>query len=243
MGVDVGRFGCTSEVVIIKVTPGAGDIPRKRVVNIYSFDEEHFGMQALKIKRLFEQYKCRVAVIDGNGLGAGLVDMLTMDTTDPDTGELLPNWGVYNDDDNKYVNLKNENTIPNAMYIMKANVPLNSEMYAYCQTEINSGRVLFLIDQEVAKNKLLAQKQGQKMSALQRAEYLAPYVRTSSLREEMCNLIYENVGAHIILKQSSRKIPKDKFSALIYALYYCKLQEDRTKKHRTRNIGDFLFFN
>ena len=26
MGVDVGRFGCNSEVVIIKVTPGAGDI-------------------------------------------------------------------------------------------------------------------------------------------------------------------------------------------------------------------------
>lgn len=68
MGVDVGRFGCTTEVVIIKVTPGAGDIPRKRIVNIYSFDEEHFGLQALKLKRLFQQYKCRVAVIDGNGL-------------------------------------------------------------------------------------------------------------------------------------------------------------------------------
>ena len=68
MGVDVGRFGCNSEVVIIKVTPGAGDIPKKRVVNLYSFEEEHFGMQALKLKRLFQLYKCKVAVIDGNGL-------------------------------------------------------------------------------------------------------------------------------------------------------------------------------
>ena len=91
MGVDVGRFGCTTEVVIIKVTAGSSDIPRKRIVNIYSFEEEHFGMQALKLKRLFNQYKCRMAVIDGNGLGAGLVDMLTMDTIDPDTGETLYN--------------------------------------------------------------------------------------------------------------------------------------------------------
>lgn len=58
----------STEVMIIKVTPSTGDIPRKRVVNIYSFEEEHFGMQALKLKRLFQLYKCRIAVIDGNGL-------------------------------------------------------------------------------------------------------------------------------------------------------------------------------
>lgn len=139
--------------------------------------------------------------------------------------------------------MKTENTVNDAMYIMKANVALNSEMYAYCQSEINAGRVNFLVDEQIAKNKLLSQAQGQKMSAAQRADYLAPYVKTSALREQLCNLIQENDGAHIILKQSSKKIPKDKFSALIYALYYCKLQEDRTTKRRGRNISDFIFFN
>lgn len=243
MGVDVGRFGCTTEVVIIKVTPGAGDIPRKRIVNIYSFDEEHFGLQALKLKRLFQQYKCRVAVIDGNGLGAGLVDMLTMDTVDPDTGETLYNWGVMNDEDNKYRNMKTDDTINDAMYIMKANQVLNSEMYAYCQTEINSGRVNFLVDESIAKNKLLSQAQGKKMSQSQRADYLMPFVQTSILKDQMLNLVYENDGAHIILKQASKKIKKDKFSALIYGLYYCKLQEDSRSKKRKRDISKFMFFN
>lgn len=243
MGVDVGRFGCASEVVIIKVTPGAGDIPRKRIVNIYSFEEEHFGMQALRLKRLFQLYKCRIAVVDANGLGAGLVDMLTMDTIDPDTGETLYNWGVYNDEDNRYRNLITENTIHDAMYIMKANTPLNSEMYAYVQSEINAGRVNFLVDEQIAKNKLLSQAQGKKMSAAQRADYLAPYVKTSALKEQMCNLIQENEGANIILKQSSKKIPKDKFSALQYGLYYCKLQEDRSTKRRMRDLSGFMFFN
>lgn len=243
MGVDVGRFGCTTEVVIIKVTPGAGDIPRKRIVNIYSFDEEHFGLQALKLKRLFQQYKCRVAVIDGNGLGAGLVDMLTMDTIDPDTGETLYNWGVMNDEDNKYRNMKTDDTVVDAMYIMKANQVLNSEMYAYCQSEINSGRVNFLVDESIAKNKLLSQAQGKKMSQSQRADYLMPFVQTSILKDQMLNLVYENDGAHIILKQASKKIKKDKFSALIYGLYYCKLQEDSRSKKRKRDMSKFLFFN
>ena len=243
MGVDVGRFGCTTEVVIIKVTPGAGDIPRKRIVNIYSFDEEHFGLQSLKLKRLFQQYKCRVAVIDGNGLGAGLVDMLTMDTIDPDTGETLYNWGVMNDEDNKYRNMKTEDTITDAMYIMKANQVLNSEMYAYCQSEINAGRVIFLVDEAIAKNKLMAQAQGKKMSQSQRADYLMPFVQTSILKDQMLNLITDNDGAHIILKQASKKIKKDKFSALIYGLYYCKLQEDSRSKKRKRDISKFMFFN
>lgn len=91
MGVDVGRFGCTTEVCIFKVTPAATGVPLKQLVNIYTYDAEHFGMQALKLKKLFNQYHCKIAVIDGNGLGAGLVDFLVTDQIDPDTGETMWN--------------------------------------------------------------------------------------------------------------------------------------------------------
>lgn len=148
-----------------------------------------------------------------------------------------------NDEDGKYKNMQTDETIHEAMYIMKANQALNSEMYSYCQSEINAGRVNFLIDENVAKNKLLAQSQGQKMSSPQRAAYLQPFTQTSILRDQMLNLITENEGANIILKQSSRKIPKDKFSALIYGLYYCKLQDDKRGKRKKRDISKFLFYN
>ena len=139
--------------------------------------------------------------------------------------------------------MQTENTLIDAMYIMKANQTLNSEMYSYCQSEINAGRINFLIDENVAKNKLLAQSQGQKMSAVQRAEYLKPFTQTSILRDQMLNLVTENEGANIILKQSSRKIPKDKFSALIYGLYYCKMQDEKRGKKKKRDISKFMFFN
>ena len=105
------------------------------------------------------------------------------------------------------------------MYIMKATSVLNSEMYAYCKNQINNGRVRFLISETVAKNKLMAQAQGQKMSPEKRAEYLYPYTQTSILESQMCNLVEESDGANLLVKQSSKKIKKDKVSALIYGLY------------------------
>ena len=243
MGVDVGRFGCTTEVCIFKVTPTPKGVPVKQLVNLYTFDAEHFGEQCIKLKRLFNQYKCRVAVVDGNGLGAGLIDMLTMDTVDPDTEEILYNWGVYNDDDGVYRKMRTPDTIPNALYIMKANQQLNSDMYSYCASQIRNGKVRFLIDENTAKNKLLAQAQGKKMSPAKRAEYLMPYTQTTILRDQMMNLISENEGANIILKQSNKKIKKDKVSALIYGLYYCKLQEDKRGKRGKRDIKKMMFFS
>lgn len=89
LGVDVGKFDCTTEVCVIKVSPAPTGLPRKQLVNIYNFDKEHFGMQAIEIKRIFNKYNCKCAVIDGNGLGIGLVDFLITDQVDPDTDEML----------------------------------------------------------------------------------------------------------------------------------------------------------
>lgn len=68
LGIDVGRVGCTTEVVVMKVTPAPTGVNQKHIVNIYTYDAEHFGMQAVHIKRLFHRYKCRIAIVDANGL-------------------------------------------------------------------------------------------------------------------------------------------------------------------------------
>ena len=98
LGVDVGRLNCTTEVIVMKVTPAPTGVPIKQIVNLYSFDEEHFRAQAIKIKRIFKQFKCKIAVIDGNGLGVGLIDELVLDQEDPDTGELLVQVGQTAED-------------------------------------------------------------------------------------------------------------------------------------------------
>ena len=81
------------------------------------------------------------------------------------------------------------------------------------------------------------------MKPEERAEYLKPFTLTSILKDEMLNLREENEGVNIILKQNNKSIPKDKFSAFEYGLYYIKKEEDRKKKKRHSGIADLLFMN
>ena len=229
LGIDVGRKGCTTEVCVFKVTPQAQGTSLKTLVNLYTWE-------------LYYKYKCRTAVIDANGLGIGLVDFMVKDQIDPETGELLPNFGVENDDEGFYKKFKTADTEPDAMYLIKANAPINTEAHTYVQTQLSSGKIKFLIDENQAKVKLMSTKLGQNMDNDKRAEYLKPFTLTTILREQMLNLVEENEGVNIILKQASRSIKKDKFSAFEYGLYYIKQDEDRKKKRKKRNIADMMFF-
>lgn len=243
IGVDVGRKGCTTEAVVIKVTPQAQGTSLKSVVNIYTYDEEHFETQAINLKKLFYKYKARKLVIDGNGLGIGLLDYMVKGQVDPETGDFLPDFGIDNDEDKFYKKYKTENTELDAIYIIKANMPINTEAHSYVQTQLSSGKIKFLIDESQAKVKLLGTKIGQTMDPEKRNEYLKPFVETTILREQMLNLIEDNEGVNIILKMSNRSVGKDKFSAFEYALYYIKQEEDNRKKKKGRKISDFMFFS
>lgn len=242
LGVDVGRKGCTTEVCVFKVTPQAQGSSLKTLVNIYSWDEEHFEAQAINIKKLYYKYKAQQVVIDANGLGIGLIDFMVKSQIDPETNEVLPDFGVTNDEENFYKKYKTDITEVDAMFLVKANAPINTEAHSYVQTQLGSGKIKFLIDENQAKTKLMSTKVGQNMDNNKRAEYLKPFTLTTILREQMLNLVEENEGVNIILKQSSRSIPKDKFSAFEYGLYYIKLEEDRKKKRKKRNIADMMFF-
>lgn len=68
MGVDIGRFDDCTEVVIIKVTPTNNNTWVKQVVNIITLEPENAQIQCVKLKRLFQNYKCDCAVVDGNGI-------------------------------------------------------------------------------------------------------------------------------------------------------------------------------
>lgn len=168
---------------------------------------------------------------------------MVKDQIDPDTQELLPNFGVINDDEGLYKKFKTSTTEQDALYLIKANAPINTECYTYAQTQLSGNKVKFLIDEVQAKNKLVTTKVGQSMSASQRADYLKPYVLTSILREEMLNLTEENEGVNIILKQISRGIRKDKFSAFIYGLYYIKQIEEKRRRRHGGRLASMMFFS
>ena len=242
LSVDVGRKGCDSVVCVFKVTPQAQGPAIKSLVNIYTMADEHFEDQAIKLKKLFYKYKARTLVIDGNGVGLGLIDYMIKSQND-ENGDFYPDFGVQNDDEGYYKKYRTANTEYDAMYIIKANAPINTECHANAQSQLAAGKVKFLIDERTAREKLLGTAKGQKMKPEERAEYLQPFTLTSILKEEMMNLREENEGINIILKQANRGIRKDKFSAFEYGLYYIKQEEDKKKKKKKFNAADWAFYN
>ena len=204
--------------------------------------DEHMEDQAIKLKKLYYKFKARTIVIDGNGLGIGLIDYMVKSQND-EVGDFLPDFGVENDDEGYYKKYRTANTEYDAMYIIKANAPINTECHTNAQVQLSSGKVKFLIDERTAKEKLLGTVKGQKMKPEERAEYLKPFTLTSILKEEMMNLREENEGINIILKQANRGIRKDKFSAFEYGLYYIKQEEDKKKKKKKFNASDWCFMN
>lgn len=243
IAVDVGRKGCDSVACILKVTPQVNGIAFISLVNIETKGNTHFEDQSIWLKKLYFKYKAKKLVVDGNGLGIGLVDYLVKGQTDPDTGEILPDFGVDNDEDGEYKRYRTEVCEENALWIIKANAPINTEAHANAQSQMSSGHVKMLIDERVAKIKLMSTKRGQDMKPEERAEYLKPFTLTSILKEEMMNLREENEGVNIILKRANQGIKKDKFSAFEYGLYYIKMEEDKRRKKKKRSFSDMLFMN
>jgi hypothetical protein len=68
-------------------------------------------------------------VIDGNGLGIGLIDYMVKRQIDP-SGDIYPDFGIYNDADGYYKKYRTSETEDNAIYIIKANAPINTEAYS-----------------------------------------------------------------------------------------------------------------
>ena len=243
LSVDVGRKGCDTVCCVFKVTPQTAGSSFKTLVNIYTIHNEHFEEQAIALKRLFYKYKARRIVIDANGLGIGLVDYMVKTQIDPDTNDTYPDFGVENDIDGEYKRFRTASCEFDAMYLIKANAPINTEAHANAQSQLSSGKVKLLVDERVAKVKLLGTKRGQEMKPEERAEYLKPFTLTSILKEEMMNLREENEGVNIILKQANKGIAKDKFSAFEYGLYYIKQEEDSKRKRKKGRISDMMFMN
>ena len=186
LGIDVGRKGCNTECCIFKVTPQATGRAIKSLVNIESWAEEHFEAQSINIKKTFYKYKARCCAIDANGIGIGLVDYLVKSQIDPETGETLPPFGVENTADYpEYKQYITPDTERDALFLIKANTPINTEAHSYVQIQMSSGKLKFLIDERTAQTKLLDTKLGQGMTPEQRAEYLKPFTLTTSLREQM----------------------------------------------------------
>ena len=237
LSVDVGRLSCQTVVCVHKVFENNGSF-HSNLVNIYVLgtDEKnkHFEAQARDLKLIIKDFQPREVVIDGNGLGVGLLDWMVKPTYCP-WGEVLPAYCAFNNDD------YSRKLYPEAfdiLYIIKANNTLDSKIHSNCYSRVFSGRVRFLIREQEAKNKLLGTVKGAKMNTIKRQERLRPHELTTRLFEEMSNFRIKQgtSGNDIKLEKINTNLLSDKFSSFEYGLWRIKeIEEGYSKKNRKKN--------
>ena len=250
ISVDVARSGEARSIACVwHVLPQQS--PKKwikKLVNLYTFrgDERHFQDQANSLKHLIAAFDPKEVVIDGTGLGRGLLDFMVIETVDTKTGETLPAYGSYNDEELKKVQPQDAPKIINTLI---ASASLNTEVYSIAYTELMSGHVRLLIEENEAKSKLMATKVGQRMTLDKRVAKLMPYEMTTRLIEEIGNLrVKASVGSgkNIALERINKDIQKDRFSALCYGLYSIRCMEDeqaRKDKRGKFKLSRFIMKN
>lgn len=175
-------------------------------------------------------------------VGIGLLDFMIRPTIDPETGEIYPPYGVFND--KEYAKIQPADC-EKIIYSLKANATTVNQIHSNCYTRINSGLVKFLIKETEAKNKLLSTKKGQKMSLEARVNRIMPHEMTTKLFDEMANLRIKPTGnsQDINLEMINKRYTKDKFSAFEYGLWRIKeLEEEFNKKWKRKSKSRTLMF-
>lgn len=243
--IDVGRKHDNTVVTIFKVMPRK-NVFRTIVVNIFVLgrtkETKQFSKQVIDMKRIIKAFDCRECIIDTNGIGAGIADLMIQQQTD-EFGRVYEPLGFFNDDDYKLIQ---PHDAPKILYSFKSNHKINSEMFGNCYSRIDAGLVDFLIKEQDARSRLLATKRGQGMSVEQKTKFLMPYEMTTKLFEEMGNLRLKRTGAglDIVLEPINSRFPDDRFSSLCIGLRRIKeLEEDAMQKAK-RNVGNrtLVFF-
>ena len=213
MAVDVARSQSDannkSSIAVVRVRRNdRGRISSLELCNLFNISNTlNYTNQALIVKRTKEKYNAKIVVVDGNGVGVGLVDELLKETVDPATGEIYRCWNT--------INTTNEPEYPydcdECLFDMKAQSYQNKVITDFIDV-VDSGVL-----------RLLEQKQYDVFTAERDVDYqdkFMPFIQTDLFVEEVSNLKLESNGKNLIVRQEVKRVNKDRFSAVAYAIFY-----------------------
>lgn len=228
IAVDVARSerknNATTAIAVFKIVDRGNGTYVKHLVHLHTYNGNmHFEDQSIYIKDMVEKYKASMVIVDGNGLGSGLIDYMVKE-------DKHPSYSVVNDD--TYDKYKLPNSLP-LLYNMKSNTKETkaSNIHNNFMTVISNHDLKILVHEMNVKNKLKGDDfDGQ-------AEILIPHIETSKFVDEVMNLTYEARGNDTTIKQVSKSMDKDRYSAVSYGLYYIYMQEQKNQQRKRENIN------
>jgi len=208
------------------------------IVYTESFEGVHTADQALIIRKMYDEYSCDYIVIDAQGAGAGCVDLLFRDINDPETGEIYPALSCYNNSE-----MAARCTVPDAekvIYAIKASAQFNSDAAFRLREAFRSGRIRLLAPYDDADQLLDDIKGYRSLDASEKEVIKKSYLYTDFLIVELTNLLYEETGSKVKLKEKSG-MRKDRYSSLSYNYYVATELESKMERRGRNTMKDDSF--
>ena len=205
--------------------------------------ENHEGLKteelALIIRRLYTWYKCTDLVIDTNGVGLGVFDLLTQDMVDPETGELYPALSCCND--KVMAERCKVDNAPEVIWSIKASAAFNNEACILLRSGFQNGKINLLISEFESEEILKERFKGfNKMLPYEQMQYKMPFIQTTLLVYELISLEHEIKGTNIKITEKSG-MRKDRYSSLAYNYWVqCQLEREMLRKPKSGfNASDY----
>ena len=228
-----------TSIFVNQMLPMGGD----KYVNNIIFAKNDEGLradvQALNIRKLFEEYQGDYLVIDSRGLGLPVVDLLMSDIIDPNTGVIYGAISCCNNDE--VAARCAVKGAPQKLYAIQGSADFNSQCALGLREAIKQGQVRLLVS-EYDADELLSDVRGfASLSPSEALEYKLPYIHTSLLINELVNLEYE-ARNNVIRVKEKPGMRKDRYSSLSYNIYVAKiLEREKALSNQRKSIEDLVF--
>ena len=234
-----GKKNDASSIIINSAIPKNGTSYTSNII----YMENHEGLNtdelALIIRKLYDKYKCTDLVIDSNGVGTGVFDMLVQDIIDRETGEVYYALSCCND--KAMAERCKVDNAPKVIWSIKASASFNSEICTLLRSGFQKGKINLLVSEfecdEILKDKI---KGFNKLLPFEQTQYKLPYINTTLLVHELINLQYEIKGNNVrVFEKTGQR--KDRYSSLAYNYWVqCQLEREFLREqNKTFNIVDY----
>lgn len=198
----------------------------------------HTEDQALVIRKLYEEFQCDYIVLDTQGVGIGVFDMLAREMYDIESGEIYPPLSCCND--STMAERCSSRDAEKVIWSIKANAALNSECAILLREGFRSGKIRLLVQEYDGEQNMNELKGFASLSPMQKEKLLIPYKHTTLLINELINLQHDESVGRVKLKEKAG-MRKDRYSSLSYNYYVSTILESRLRRKKSNSMPDDAF--
>lgn len=241
MSVDVAlmatrKHANDATAIEINVCIPNGNNYTSNIVYVETFEGMTTDELGLAIMRYFNKYKCTDLVLDCQGNGLGVYDVLIKEQYDTQTGETYRAMTSCNNAEMaERCKVRNANKV---IWCIKATADFNSNAATLLRAGIKNGNINLLTSEFDAEENLKKISGYKTMSIAEQAKLQLPYIQTTLMINEMINLDHEIVNNKVKLKERSG-MRKDRVSSLQYN-YYVAQELSHRLKPKQNNTADLV---